>query len=117
MMTRILLVEDEPEKKRLIAQALLQVDGVREHNIDRADDLVSARRFLEEHTYGLLILDINIPRRVDEHAELRGGLEILRALKRPGRLKSPDFIIGITAYDEAFSLAEKEFGNLIWTLT
>ncbi|AVO42535.1 response regulator [Simplicispira suum] len=73
-MIKILLVEDEQEKRRLISSALLSCEGITLDNIVRATDAHEAKRQISKQKFDLLILDINIPRRADDQIAVGGGL-------------------------------------------
>ncbi len=115
-MLKILIVEDETEKRRLIVEAILGVEGVTLNNIDTVSDGFNAKKRLKEKKYDLLVLDINIPPREDRPIRKDGGLDVINFIKRNRNAKQPHHVVGMTAYDEAFSEAEVEFSTLIWKL-
>jgi CheY-like chemotaxis protein len=112
---RILLVEDEPEKTRLIVAAAGEVPGVDLKNFDIAADVVTAKRYLARTKYDLMILDINIPPRADRPIEVGAGLEVLRFV-RSGGAHAPAHIVGMTAYDDGFAKATSAFSSPLWKL-
>lgn len=63
-----------------------------------------------------MLLDINLPKRADQHPVPDGGLEILRWLKTRGKQHRPPYIIGTSAYPDALVNAEGDFDNLLWKL-
>jgi nucleoside phosphorylase/CheY-like chemotaxis protein len=63
-----------------------------------------------------MLLDINLPKRADQHPVADGGLEILRWLKKRGKAYRPPYIIGTSAYPQAIAAAESDFDNLLWQL-
>ena len=71
---RILLVEDDPMIGKTLQQALTQ-DG---YAVDRVADGVAAKAALDaaQDAYALVLLDLGLPR--------KGGLELLRELRRAG---------------------------------
>lgn len=115
-MIKILLVEDEQEKKRLIVQAIHQSSSDL-ILVDVVDDVNEAKLKLKSKKYDLLILDINVPMRLGSKAEAGNGLEILRFLRmRNKNLHVPNHIIGMTAYDDGYDRAMEEFKNPLWRL-
>jgi DNA-binding response OmpR family regulator len=82
---RILLVEDDP----MIAQGLQTALRQASFAVDRVADGVSADAALQAERYDLALLDLGLPG--------RGGLEVLRALRRRGDATP---VIIVTARDE-----------------
>lgn len=115
-MISILLVDDEPEKRRLISEVLLKCPGVTQDAITIATDVVDAKRALESRGYDLLLLDINLPKRADLHPVVDGGTEVLRWFKSRGSLHRPKYIIGTSAYPNSLDSARQSFDNLLWSL-
>ena len=91
-MSRILIVEDEPDIALMLADDL-RVDG---HDAEVAADGESAVRRLREETWDLILLDVMLPR--------KDGFEVCRDLRR-ARIQTP--IIMLTAKTQE---AEKILG-------
>lgn len=115
-MISILIVEDEPEKRRVLAEALLAIENLDTDALSFAGDVHEAKRLLQTQGFDLMLLDINLPKRADQHPVSDGGVEILRWLKRRGKAHRPPYIIGTSAYPTALASAESEFDNLLWRL-
>ncbi|WP_454833681.1 5'-methylthioadenosine/S-adenosylhomocysteine nucleosidase family protein [Pseudomonas lini] len=115
-MIRILLTEDEQEKRRLITKELISTSGVTIDQIDVAVDVMEAKKLLKKKKYDLLILDLNLPSRAGEIAEKNSGLAILEFIKVNNAAIKPTYIIGMTAYEEAAAEAEVEFSSPLWKL-
>lgn len=115
-MIRILLTEDEPEKKRLIAETITGVPGITLNNVDFAADVLEAKRMLSKKKYDLLILDINLPRKAGDKVENGGGLQVLDFIKRNVKAIKPSYIVGMSAYQDGMSIAESEFTSPLWKL-
>jgi nucleoside phosphorylase len=111
-MTRILLVEDNQHKIEQIAAAI-QASAV-QVDLRIAMNVQDAKRALLQGRFDLLILDIHLPKRPEGPPEAQGGLTLLRWLRGNGQSSRPQYIIGTTAFEESFQLAQSEFGNLIW---
>lgn len=112
---RVLIVEDSAEKLQQISACVFE-SGVPEDALRIAGSVVDAKRALAEAGFDLLILDINLPTRADQSPQKDGGLEILRWLKAKGSAHRPAYIVGTTAYDDAYRSALSEFDNLIWNV-
>ena len=115
-MIKILLTEDEPEKKRVIVEQIISVEGISLSNIDFAVDALEAKRFLSKNKYDLLILDINLPLKAGESVEPGGGLTVLDFIKRNIKAIKPSYIVGMSAYQDGISAAEAEFTSPLWKL-
>lgn len=115
-MIKILVVEDENEKRRVLVETLLAVDGIGHDNLFYANDVREAKIKIKETRFELLILDINIPMTPDQTAQIGAGLSILSFIKNNHAAKAPAFIVGMTAYDDGISAAENEFSSPLWKL-
>lgn len=113
---KILLVEDETEKRRRITEVMLEVTGVDLKDIVSLDDAHSAKRYLLEQTVDLLLIDINLPKKMNMSPETDGGLDVVRWLKREVNTHRAHHIVGITAYDASHIAAQEEFNNHVWSL-
>ncbi|MEW6450039.1 MAG: response regulator [Pseudomonadota bacterium] len=111
-MISILLVEDNPQKIEQTASAIKSAKG--SHDLKIAMNVRDAKSALEQQRFDLLLLDINLPKTPDASPVADGGLEVLRWLKARGSVYRPQYIVGITAFDESFEKAQSEFNNLIW---
>ncbi|TPI26811.1 response regulator [Mesorhizobium sp. B3-2-1] len=113
-MIKILLVEDEPEKARLVSTALMEVSGVGPESITRCSSEVEAKQALKRTYFDLMVLDINIPSRTDRHIRTGGGLEILKAVYSKPVYNIPTYVIGLSAYEDGIKEAKKGFINPLW---
>lgn len=115
-MIKILLVEDESEKKRLLVEAVLEAGGLSLDDIDCKADALSAKKAIKNQKYDLLILDINIPARADCRPETGVGLEVLRYIRSNSQAIAPTYIVGMSAYDDGLVAAENDFASPLWKL-
>lgn len=115
-MIKILLVEDEQEKRRLISSALLSCEGITLDNIVLATDAHEAKRQISKQKFDLLILDINIPRRADDQIAVGGGLDVLSFIKGNARAIAPTYVVGLTAYTDGADAAQSAFAMPLWKL-
>lgn len=115
-MIKILVVEDEQEKRRLVSAALLVCDGVTLENIVFASDAYEAKRLISQQKFDLLILDINIPKRADEQVTVGGGIDVLSFIRSSGRAIAPTYVIGLTAYSDGADAAQSAFAMPLWKL-
>lgn len=115
-MIKILIIEDEQEKRRNIVEAILSVEGISEGDIDHDSDVVAAKRRLTQTRYDLVILDINLPENSVSKPAVGAGLGILNFIKRNAKAQAPKFLVGMSAYDEGFSAATDAFSSPLWKL-
>lgn len=115
---KVLLVEDQADKRQAISKALVEVNGVREDLITHAADATTARRLLEKEYFDLLVLDIAIPMRADLDVDAAAGLRLLEEIldERREYYKTPAHVIGITAYEDLFEKVSGRFGGWLLTL-
>lgn len=113
---KILIVEDELEKRREIAETLLSVEGISDEAITYVSDVYSAKRAIKITKFDLVILDINLPQRPESRTEVGAGLSILTFIKDNKNAKRPSYLFGLTAHDDGAEIAEKEFSSPLWKL-
>jgi nucleoside phosphorylase/CheY-like chemotaxis protein len=115
---RVLIVEDDTDKRQAITRALLEVDGLTSEDIDQATDGFGGRRALALRLYDLLILDIAIPPRADLDIDPSEGVRLLEELLEDEgtAYKTPAHVIGITAYDDIFEATAGRFASRSLTL-
>lgn len=113
---KILVVEDEREKCRLIAEAILSVEGVIADDIEYVADVVSAKKAIAKTRFDLIILDINLPPRPQDRPMVGAGLDVLNFIKQNSKAKAPAYLFGLTAYDDGAAAAAAEFSSPLWKL-
>lgn len=111
---RVLIVEDEPEKKRLIMEAVMSADDMAYSRVNVAGDLVEAKQLLSNNKYELIVLDINIPKRADMQVETGLGLRLLDFIKHNDKAIKPTYVIGMSAYEDGVEAAVEEFSFPLW---
>ena len=95
MPKRVLLVDNEPRNRKIVAE-FLREQG---YQVEEANDGISALQLLDEKNFDLLICDLLMPR--------MSGFDLLTEIKSRS-LSMP--VILITGYPEA--LVEKGLGDL-----
>jgi nucleoside phosphorylase/CheY-like chemotaxis protein len=116
-MLKVLLVEDNADKRNRVYKALGGVNGMDVDAITDATDLRSARLELKRTAYDLLILDIALPLRPDLDIEADAGLKLLDDLRdHPEQYKVPEHVIGLTGFAEIFGKAAYRFSRRLLTL-
>lgn len=97
-MLKILLVEDLVQKKAQIVEVLQENFIDNYFDINYATDVVTAKRYLSNNFYDLVILDLNLPRREIAKVENNVGIEIIQFIEMNPRAIAPKFIACLTAY-------------------
>jgi len=115
-MVSVLVVEDEQEKKRLIMSCILAIDGVDRRDVVQVDNVSDAKQRISERTFDLMVLDLNIPRRGEDVPVSCGGLEVISFVRTNLKAHPPTYILGLTAFDDAFAAASVEFSSGLWKL-
>lgn len=95
-MIKILVVEDTAAKAGKIAKLLDSITGC---SYEIASDLVTARKFLQDH-FNIMILDLHLPERFSEAAIESKGFDFVLEIRKTRRLKVPDHILGLTEHTE-----------------
>lgn len=113
---KILIIDDEHEKRRLIVEAVLSVPGVSDNDLEYVSDVLAAKRAIHKCRFDLIILDINLPPRPESKTVVGAGLDILAFIKGNNRAKPPAYLFGLTAYDDGAAIAAKEFSSPLWKL-
>src|SRR5437762_12571572 len=84
--------------------------------IDVAQTGFEARRLLVAHRYDLLVLDIALPMRPEDHPDRTGGIKLLEELVERGCYQLPLSVVGLTGYAELRSDFEDRFRARLWVL-
>jgi CheY-like chemotaxis protein len=116
-MLRILVVEDDDEKRARIVDTLASVTGVEATGIDVAADVQGARRAIMRQSYDLLVLDIALPVGAGGEVRSEAGAELLEdMLAAPDRFRIPTHVVGITAYPDVVDRVGGRFSSRLLTL-
>jgi len=110
-MLKILIVEDNHEKRRVIAKTALSVDGIDAESLEYASDVVSAKKAIKRTRFDLVILDINLPRTAESAVEVGAGIDILKFIRNNNNAKPPAYLVGMTAFDDGADAAAAEFSS------
>ncbi|CAM4018131.1 phosphorylase family protein [Corallococcus exiguus] len=114
---KIIIIEDNNEKRIKISQALTSIDGIAISNIEYAGDIFSAKRRLESTRFDLMILDIALPLRGDKDPDENAGFALLdELLTRTGSYHLPAHIIGITGHEKILKQGTLKFSSKLLTL-
>ncbi|OZC37706.1 hypothetical protein B9Q17_14270 [Marinobacter vinifirmus] len=115
-MIKVLIIDDEHEKRRTITTAVMPENYTDSVEVQHASDALSAKKLIKSTRYDLIILDINLPKRPESSVSQDGGLEVLSYIKNNHSANAPAYLVGLTAYEVSESLAEEEFSSPLWKL-
>lgn len=113
-MITVLIVEDDVAKLGELHNSVIAA-GVPESRIRHALTVFDAINTLKAQRFDVMLLDINLPRRLGEHVTRGAGVEVLKRITRDG-LHRPNYIIGVTAFADAFEEFEDQFTQQLWSL-
>ncbi|MET4634912.1 phosphorylase family protein [Kaistia defluvii] len=116
-MIRILLVEDETEKARVVSDAIVNASSLNINCLTHCNSLVEAKRNLQNNYYDLMVIDLNIPTRTDLPVKGGAGIELLQSLSsHSDKYNIPKYVIGLSAYPESIEGAELKIKNPLWPI-
>ncbi|WP_229202615.1 phosphorylase family protein [Rhizobium rhizogenes] len=112
----MLIVEDDNQKYNRV-HAVLEQAGVASSDIMHVIAAAPAYDLLRQAQFDLMLLDVNIPRRLGDIKPHRGGgLELLKDLGRDSDLRRPTYIVGLTAYEDVVAEFGSAFEDQLWSL-
>lgn len=112
---KLLVLEDNSEKAKGIRQGLEETFSD-EIAVDLAPDAVSAKRCLAQERYDILILDLCIPTRYGDAPAHNGGVLFLEEVSQIKRIHVPEYIVGLTQFEEAERQSTAAFRQQCWTI-
>lgn len=115
-MLRILIVDDDSTKIGKIMNVLKENPNINEDMIIVALGLDDARKQLVLYKFDLLILDIQLPKRIGESVNKDGGITLLNDIKVIDKIKKPSHIIGISSHVDSVREYGKIFQDNTWTI-
>ena len=114
-MLKVFVVEDDAAKFGRIHNALT-ADGIDASSIEHAVCAAQALEKLETTSFDLMLLDVNLPRRLGDSPSRGGGLEVLHELSRSDQHQRPRYIVGITAFEDVIDEFGDAFNDHLWSL-
>lgn len=116
-MFNILIVDDNMQKIQDIIDELELLENSKEITIDYELEVKKAYNVLEQKHFDLLILDVQLPSLDNRYGISKdGGIGLLNIINEVDRVKKPNFIIGLTAFDENYQENFREFQNYLCVL-
>jgi nucleoside phosphorylase len=115
-MIKILMIDDNVEKLRIVLDFLENECSVPEDYIDYAQTVNEGREFLINNRYDLLLLDLVLPFNDDDIPSAESGTKFLDEIYYNPNINIPIHIIGLTEYDQAFKDSAQDFEDKLWGL-
>lgn len=113
---KILIVDDNSKKVGKVSHCISSSFSDVEVEISTALDIINAKIQLRDKVFDLLILDVQLPKRIGETINLIGGIDLLQEIKSDTRLNSPTHIVGLTEYESSLVEQKKEFDENVMSL-
>lgn len=105
---KVILIDDNEKRAELLCGWMSSI-GVLVENITVVDNTTEARFLISRNYYDVLLLDVVLPKRKKDKALWSNGIELLRYISASTRVKTPEKIVGITAYSEDISSFKDKF--------
>lgn len=112
-MIKVLIAEDDALKSRALIDLL---NGYSEVHFDSASDINSAKSYLADTQFDLLILDLCLPERFGGDPHPDNSLHFIEAIERTKRIVKPFHIIGLTAFENLRQEYLPSFEEHLWIL-
>lgn len=113
-MMKVLIVDDDTIKIGKINEVLR---GFQENvDIYKTIDIHDARNLLYKTHFDLLILDIQLPSTIGDAIKSTGGTILLNEIISIDKIKKPNYIVGITSFEDAKVENEEDFFDHLWSI-
>jgi len=110
---KVLIVDDQYEKVGVFAKCL------KEASIKDITHVVSSFQALEscsQHQYDLMILDIQLPERLGDEINKKGGVNLLERLEIDDKYFTPVHVVAATSYDDSYNEFKDYFDRKAWKI-
>ncbi|SDM54883.1 response regulator [Polaromonas sp. JS666] len=105
-----LLIVDDDEKRSDGLKAYLEAHcSIPASDIFKASHFDEAKKLLKAIYFDVLVLDVVLPKRLNEKSDARVSLQLIEQLSRNAYLKKPEKIIGITGHLDDIGGFRREF--------
>lgn len=112
---KILVVDDDNNKVVEISNVIKEV-GVDDNSMEVVTTAACAMKRLKSECFDLLIVDLLLPKRLGEAPVSDGGVTLIQSIHRSSEINTPEFIVGLTADEEAYKSSQEDFAKLLWTI-
>lgn len=116
-MINILVVEDNQNKQQNIKKFLEKYFSTRQiASIDYVQDVVNAKRVMNEKNVDILILDLYLPIAYENGLDKNGGITLLNQVNKSAKYKYPDCVISLSQHKDAMKEFKKATGKVYKTI-
>jgi nucleoside phosphorylase len=115
-MLKIIVVEDNPNKKEKIQKLIESSIDIPKSNIEYASDVKSAKRLIYKKSYDFMILDLVLPLDSDDEPRPENGISFLNDIHSSPQIKPITHIVGLTEFSEHLEKFRVNFENFVWQL-
>lgn len=98
---RILIVDDTSTKIGTILNTLREIENFKSCDVTYALDLNTARQYLINDFFDILIMDLNMPATLGESPSMEAGTAFIDEIMDSIAFKKPTDIVALTAFDES----------------
>lgn len=114
---KILIVDDNEDKYGSIKSIIDQTPINGTAQTEWAKDVVSAKKFMKQEQFDLVVLDIALPERAGESKiSPTAGIELLKEVIGRGILRTPRHVVGLTGYKEIYERSASAFDEDLWSI-
>ena len=115
-MLKIIIVEDNANKKNRIVKLVNKSIEVPKGNIDIAENVKEAKRLLYTQSYDLMILDLVLPLDDEDDPSPKNGIDFLSDVHSNPQFKAVTHIVGLTGFSEYMQEYKEKFEAHLWQL-
>jgi nucleoside phosphorylase len=110
---KVLIVDDQYEKVAVFAKCL-RLASI--HDITHVTSSFEALENCSKHQYDLLILDIQLPERLGDEINKKGGVSLLERLEIDSKYLTPVHVVAATSYDDSYNEFKDYFDRKAWKI-
>lgn len=115
-MLKIIVVEDNPNKKEKIQKFIESSIDIPKSNIEYASDVKSAKNLIYRKSYDFMILDLVLPLDSDDEPSPENGISFLNDIHSNPQIKPITHIVGLTEFSEHLEKFRIKFEKFVWQL-
>jgi len=115
-MLKVLIIDDCSNKIKNISKLLIEKCNILENDINVAHDTTTGRKELQNSTFDILILDMNLPESISSEPSKDGGIKFLEKIHTGQISKYPEHIIAITGFEEIINNSKKDLEKYLTLL-
>lgn len=108
---KILILDDDLNRASKLQTQIARETGIDISDITAVPEAYTALEKLKKTYFDVLVIDVVIPRRENETASARNGLDLLKKIDSGSGLRKPGRIVGITANITDIEKYRKEFSD------